>query len=229
MPWLPTLHQHRIIAVLRPQTLAQGLAMAQAVAAGGIHLLEVTWNSPAAADLVRQLQVELPHCTIGVGTVLTVADLDAAIAAGAQYCFTPHTTLPLIQHGVAAGIPMIPGALTPSEVVAAWQAGASSVKVFPVSALGGAAYLASLRGPLGHVPLIPTGGVTVENSADFLAAGAIAVGLASDLFQPSLIAQENWTGLTQRAQQLVQAVAAFTVAPATPLLPSATPSQKKSG
>jgi 2-dehydro-3-deoxyphosphogluconate aldolase/(4S)-4-hydroxy-2-oxoglutarate aldolase len=213
MPWLSTLHQHRAIAVLRPQTLTQGLAMAQAVAAGGIHLLEVTWNSPAAPDLVRQLQVELPDCTIGVGTVLTVADLDAAIAAGAQYCFTPHTNLSLIQRGVAAGIPMIPGALTPSEVVAAWQAGASSVKVFPVSALGGAAYLTSLQGPLGHVPLIPTGGVTVENSANFLAAGAIAVGLASDLFQPSLIAQENWAGLTQRAQQLVQAVAAFVEMP----------------
>lgn len=229
MPWLPTLHHHRAIAVLRPPTLTQGLAMARAVAAGGIHLLEVTWNSPAAPDLVRQLQVELPHCAIGVGTVLTVAELEVAIAAGAQYCFTPHTHLALIERGVAAGIPMIPGALTPSEVVAAWQAGASSVKVFPVSALGGATYLASLRGPLGQVPLIPTGGVTVENSVDFLVAGAVAVGLASDLFQPALIAQENWDGLTRRAQQLVQAVAAFTVEPTPPMPANTAPRLRNFG
>ena len=132
--------------------------MAQAVAAGGMRLIEITWNSERAADLISQLQSELPNCVIGSGTLLTLEDLQGAIAAGAQFCFTPHTNLTLIQAAAKRQMPIIPGALSPTEIVTAWQAGAPCVKVFPVGAVGGAGYIRSLQGPLGQIPLIPTGG-----------------------------------------------------------------------
>ena len=101
-------------------------------------------------------------------------------------------------------MPIVPGALSPSEIVCAWQAGASCVKVFPVQAVGGERYIRSLQGPLGDIPLIPTGGVTLDNAVDFLAAGAIAVGLSSHLFPAEAIQTGNWQTVTQRTQQLMQ-------------------------
>lgn len=203
--WLALLKQHRAIAVIRAPTFATGIAMAEAVAAGGFRLLEVTWNSHRPADLLRQLRQSLPpDCVVGAGTVLSCEALQAAVAAGARFCFSPHTDAALIQSARAQGIPMIPGALTPTEIAQAWQLGASSVKVFPAQALGGVAYIRHLQGPLGHIPLVPTGGVTVENGPALLAAGAAAIGLSSSLFPKSLIANQNWDAIEQRSRQLLQ-------------------------
>lgn len=176
--------------------------MAQAVAAGGIKLIEITWNTDAAADLIRHLRQALPACTIGTGTLLNLEQVKQAIEAGAEFLFTPHTNITLINTAVNAGVPIIPGALSPSEIVTAWDAGASCVKVFPIQAVGGVSYIKALQGPLGHIPLIPTGGVTLANAKDFITAGAIAVGLAGDLFPTSLIASGDWHGITQRAKKL---------------------------
>lgn len=209
--WLRHLHQHRAIAVIRSPTLERGLQMARAMAAGGMHLIEITWTSDQAAALISQLRTQLPDCQIGAGTLLSQDQLQAAIAAGAQFLFSPHTDPPLIRRALAQGIPMIPGAFTPSEIVTAWQAGASSVKVFPIQAMGGATYIQSLQGPLGQIPLIPTGGVTVENAANFLQAGAIAIGLAGDLFPPQALSTQNWEAVSQRAEQLVAALQPFCV------------------
>jgi 2-dehydro-3-deoxyphosphogluconate aldolase/(4S)-4-hydroxy-2-oxoglutarate aldolase len=109
----------------------------------------------------------------------------------------------LIQLAVAQNIPIIPGALSPTEIVSAWQAGASSVKVFPVQALGGAGYIQSLQAPLGNIPLIPTGGVTLANAQSFLAAGAVAVGLSGQLFPRQAVADGNWDAIAQQATVLV--------------------------
>jgi 2-dehydro-3-deoxyphosphogluconate aldolase / (4S)-4-hydroxy-2-oxoglutarate aldolase len=179
--WLDWLQTHRAIAVIRTADLTQGVAMAERLAQAGLRLIEITWNSDRPADLVQTLQERLPHCRIGVGTILSQTELADAIAAGAEYGFCPHTDPDLIRYANAHHLPITPGALTPNEIVAAWQAGADTVKVFPVQALGGASYIQSLQGPLGQIPLIPTGGVKMADAIAYLQAGAIAVGLAQSL------------------------------------------------
>lgn len=200
--WLRLLQQQRAIAVIRSPQLSLGKQLALSMAAGGIQLIEITWNSDKPAELIRQLRTELPTCTIGAGSLLNREHLQQAIAAGAQFLFTPHTNLTLIRAAVTAGVPIIPGTLSPTEIVTAWDAGASCVKVFPVQAVGGAGYIKSLQGPLGHVPLIPTGGVTLDNMKEFIDAGAIAVGLCGDLFPKQLVAARDWKAIRCRATRL---------------------------
>jgi 2-dehydro-3-deoxyphosphogluconate aldolase/(4S)-4-hydroxy-2-oxoglutarate aldolase len=205
--WLKLLQQTRAIAVIRAAKIEQGRQMAKAVAAGGMQVIEITWNSDRSAQLIGQLRQELPTCTIGTGTLLTLDQLEQAIAAGAQFLFTPHVDPVMIQAAVVQDVPIIPGALSPTEIVTAWTAGASCVKVFPVQAVGGASYIKSLQGPLGEIPLIPTGGVTVENAKEFIAAGAIAVGVSGQLFPTQLVASSNWEAITQLAKSLMQQLA----------------------
>ncbi len=202
--WRAVLRQQRAIAVIRAGSLTVGDRMAQAVAAGGMGLIEVTWNSDRAPELVARLRANLPHCWVGVGTLLTLRDLQTAIAAGAQFCFTPHVARDLLTYASDRGVPLVPGALSPTEIVTAWQAGAPSVKVFPVQSLGGPSYIRALGGPLGQIPLIPTGGVTLENAPQFIAAGAIAVGLAGELFPQDALQAENWEAIAAQARKLRQ-------------------------
>lgn len=209
LSWLRLLQQHRLIAVIRASEKSLGWQMAQAVAVGGLSLIEITWNSDRAPELISQLRSELPNCMIGTGTLLNVEQLQQAIEAGAQFLFTPHVNLTLIAAAVKAGVPIVPGALTPTEIVTAWEAGASGVKVFPIQAVGGASYLKALQGPLSHIPLIPTGGVTLENAQELIQAGAIAVGLAGDLFPKPFVATQDWKAITQRAKTLKRQLAAL--------------------
>ncbi|MBE9192830.1 bifunctional 4-hydroxy-2-oxoglutarate aldolase/2-dehydro-3-deoxy-phosphogluconate aldolase [Gloeocapsopsis crepidinum LEGE 06123] len=202
--WLDLLQRHRAIAVIRTTQSAQGYQMAKAVVAGGMHLIEVTWTSDKSAELIARLQAELPHCTIGTGTLLNLEQLNNAIAAGAKFLFSPHCDTAMIRAAVQQNIPIIPGALSPTEIVHAYTAGASGVKVFPIQAVGGASYIKSLQGPLGHIPLIPTGGVTLSNAREFIVAGAIAVGLASELFPKHLVDTENWEAISQHAKTLME-------------------------
>ncbi len=208
--WGTLIRQQRAIAVIRAPQKGVAYQMAKAVAAGGIRLIEITWNSDGAAELIGQLRSELPTCTIGTGTLLDMGQIRQAIAVGAQFLFSPHRDTALIETALEHQIPVIPGALSPTEILAAWQAGASSVKVFPVNALGGATYIQSLQGPLGHIPLIPTGGVTLENAASFLRAGAVGVGLSGDLFPRQDLATGNWSAITERAQALIGSLGATT-------------------
>ncbi len=201
--WLSLLQQHRVIAVIRSDRMSTAREMALAAAAGGIKLMEVTWNTDKAESLIPKLQQELPDCKIGTGTILDREMAERAIACGCHFFFTPHTNHTLIDLGQAADIPVIPGACTPTEIITAWQAGASAVKVFPIKNLGGTEYLKSLQPVLGDIPLIPTGGVTVENALDFLQSGAIAVGLAGNLFLPESIEQGDWGAIINRIQTLV--------------------------
>jgi 2-dehydro-3-deoxyphosphogluconate aldolase/(4S)-4-hydroxy-2-oxoglutarate aldolase len=207
--WLSLVRQQRVIAVVRNRQFEQGIQMAKAVAAGGIQLIEVTWNSDRAPELIAQLRAELPHCWIGAGTLLTLAQQQQAIAAGAQFLFTPHVDIDMIKTAVEQEIPVVAGALSPTEIVQAGQAGAASVKVFPIEVMGGASYIQALQAPLGNIPLIPTGGITLENTTAFLQAGAIAVGLSSDLFPKAALAQRNWDAIALRAHTLVQRVKSF--------------------
>ncbi|AFZ26201.1 2-keto-3-deoxy-phosphogluconate aldolase [Cylindrospermum stagnale PCC 7417] len=202
--WLSQLRKHRAIAVIRAPKIEIGEQMALAVASGGMQLIEITWNSDRAAALISQLRSELPTCMIGTGTLFNVQQLQLAIAAGAQFLFTPHVDREMIQAAVAKNVPIIPGALTPTEIITAYTQGASCVKVFPVQALGGTSYIKSLQGPMGHIPLIPTGGVTPENAKEFLQAGAIAVGLSGQLFPQKSVIEGNWEAIAQTARNLIR-------------------------
>lgn len=206
--WLTLLQKHRALAVIRASQMEIGYKMACSVAAGGMQLIEITWNSERAPELIAQLQKTLPDCIIGTGTLLTIDDLQQAITAGAKFLFTPHTDVAMIRAAVAADVPIIPGALSPTEIVTAWHAGASAVKVFPISAVGGVSYIKNLQGPLGDIPLIPTGGVTLENAKEFISAGALAVGLAGELFPKALVADENWQAIAFRAKTLIHSLTA---------------------
>ncbi len=200
--WLQHLQSHRAIAVLRTCDLKLGRILAHSVIAGGMRLIEITWNSAEPEKLIAELREMFPDCLVGTGTVLTLADLENAIACGSQFCFTPHVNKALIEKAIQAEIPIIPGALTPTEIITAWQMGASAVKVFPVQCLGGSDYIQALQGPLAQIPLIPTGGVTLENALSFIQSGAIAIGLSGQLFLPELIQTKNWLGIQQRAEDL---------------------------
>ncbi len=207
--WRKLLRQNRAIAVIRTDNIQQGINMAKAVAAGGMDIIEITWNSYQPGEIIRQLKQDLPECTIGTGTILTLEELKEAIAAGIQFCFTPHVNPTLIKTAINHDIPIIPGALSPTEIITAWQAGASCVKVFPVQAIGGIAYIKGLQGPLGSIPLIPTGGVTLDNATYFIEAGAIAVGLSSQLFPRHALDAQEWDIITQQAQFLMKRLSEF--------------------
>lgn len=202
--WLPLLKSSRIIAVIRADDWQEGKKKAQAVAQAGIKLIEVTWNSAQPLKLIEYIRTEFPSCCVGVGTILDEPSLQEAIQGGAQFAFSPHFSPQLLEIAHSHNIPLTPGALSPTEILTAFQYGAKTVKVFPVSALGGVQYLKSILAPLPHLPLIPTGGVTLANALDYITAGAIAVGLAGDLFPPALVKQENWQEISQRARHLQQ-------------------------
>ena len=207
--WLNLLQQHRIIAVVRADNAVIAREIALAAAAGGIKLIEIAWNTDRAESLIPKLQQELPDCKIGAGTVLDIDSAERAIACGCSFLFTPHTNLDLISKGLENNVPVIAGALTPTEILTAWQAGASAVKVFPIKVVGGVDYLKCLQPILCDIPLIPTGGVTLQNAAQFLAAGAIAVGISSDLFSAEVIAEDDWTTIIARSQMLIKKVQPF--------------------
>jgi len=209
--WLSLLQLHRVIAVVRATDVDIARKMALAAAAGGIKLLEITWNTDGAASLIPQLQQELPECEIGTGTILNPKMAIASIECGVKFMFTPHFDRSLIQLGHAANIPVVPGALTPTEIVTAWQSGAAAVKVFPIKAVGGVEYLRCLRPVLGEIPLIPTGGVTLENAVSFLEAGAVGVGISGDLFDRLSIDTGNWSRITANARDLVDRIKRITL------------------
>ena len=199
VPSLPTaLLEARVIAVARRLDAASAVRLADALVAGGVRVLEVTMeggSGPAALAAARDRGIE-----VGAGTVLDVGDASAALEAGATFLVAPHTDPALVAWANARGVPFLPGALTPTEVLAAHRAGASAVKVFPAS-LGGPGHIAALRAPFPDIGLVPTGGVDAGNAAAFLAAGALAVGVGAWLtgpVDPGLVAE--------RAAALVAAV-----------------------
>lgn len=201
-PWLSVLRQEKIIAVIRSPRFDLGLAMAEAASKGGIRLIEITWNSDQPQDLIAELRVRMPRCLIGAGTILDKTQLREAIASGAQFIFSPHFDPKLLAAAVRQHIPYVPGVLSPTEIVTAWQAGASALKVFPIKAMGGVEYLKSIKAPLPEIPLIPTGGVGLEDAAQMISAGAIAVGLSGSLFPQAIVDNQDWTQITKQTQQL---------------------------
>ena len=191
---------HRVVAVARRLDATSAVRLADALLAGGVRVLEVTMeggDGPAAIGAARARGLE-----VGAGTVLTVEEADAAVAAGATFLVSPHLDAGLVAWANARGVPFLPGAFTPTEVLAAHRAGAAAVKVFPAS-IGGPGHLAALRAPFPGIPLVPTGGVDATTVGAFLAAGALAVGVGGWLTghdEPGVV--------TARAEALLAAIGA---------------------
>jgi 2-dehydro-3-deoxyphosphogluconate aldolase / (4S)-4-hydroxy-2-oxoglutarate aldolase len=173
-----------------------------------VRNLELTLTSRGALEAFAGVRAELPDgVLLGVGTVRSAADVDAAVQAGAAYLVTPLFRPDLVARAVERHVPIIAGALTPSEIDAAWAAGADAVKVFPVSAAGGPAYVRAVRAPLPEVPLVPTGGVGIDDIGAYLAAGAVAVGVGSPLLGDAGEVGGDLDGLRDRAERAVAAAA----------------------
>jgi 2-dehydro-3-deoxyphosphogluconate aldolase/(4S)-4-hydroxy-2-oxoglutarate aldolase len=198
-----------IVPVIRAPTPELALLACEAILAGGISVFEITMTIPDAPAVIRALRNRLgDKALIGAGTVLDATDARACIEAGAEFVVSPGFDAATIAAAHEAGIAAMPGALTPTEVIAAWKAGADVVKIFPCSALGGASYLRALKGPLPQVKLMPTGGVNIKTAGDFLAAGAVALGVGSELVDIAAVKDDRAHVLTERAREFVAAVAA---------------------
>ena len=189
-PVADAIRNHRLIAVLRRiEPRAALLAMVDELAGAGVRVIEVTLDAPSASDDLTAVRAHLAGrgdgmYVVGAGTVLRLEQLDAAREAGADFVVAPICDVTLVRAALELGMPVIPGGFTPTEIVAAWSAGATFVKVFPASAVG-PTFVRELRGPLPEIDLVPTGGVESTNAAAFLAAGAAAVGIGGALVRAS--------------------------------------------
>jgi 2-dehydro-3-deoxyphosphogluconate aldolase/(4S)-4-hydroxy-2-oxoglutarate aldolase len=197
-----------LIPVLRARNTAQAHAVAKAMIAGGVTVVEVTMTVPGAVDLIRELKQEYgDRLLLGSGTVTTRQQAEATIAAGAEFVVSPSFHAEVVAATRELGKVSIPGALTPTEVITAWNAGADYVKIFPCSAMGGASYLKSLLAPFPHLKLIPTGGVTLQTAESFLRAGARALGVGSDLVNLAAIDAGTPERITEAARAYLKIVA----------------------
>src|SRR5512140_1177192 len=193
----------RAIAVIRMKDAARLAGTAEALRKGGVTAIEITMTVPGAVDIIREMaRSKAPGTLVGAGTVLDAGMAADVIGAGADFVVSPITDRDMIQTCRAAGVLVTPGAFTPTEIVSAWRAGADIVKVFPATSLG-PQFFRDVRGPLPQIRLMPTGGVTIENAGDFLAAGACCVGIGTALVDRRAVEAGDWPALEARARRLV--------------------------
>lgn len=197
-PLLEHFVRHRLVAILRTDSAVAALALGHAVVAGGFRLIEVTLTTPGAEQVIGEM-LGLKDVCVGCGTVLTPDDALRAIDWGAKFIVSPHTDTKLLAIAQNAGVMAIAGALTPTEILTAWQSGADLIKLFPVTQVGGVEYLKSLRAPFPNVPLMPTGGVSEDNFLQYLEAGAVALGLGHALFPHEEVKSGKWGDIAARA------------------------------
>jgi 2-dehydro-3-deoxyphosphogluconate aldolase/(4S)-4-hydroxy-2-oxoglutarate aldolase len=199
---LQTIAEYGVVAVIRMNDPEKLSKVIEAVRLGGVKCIEITMTVPGAVDVIKQLSASVPpDVLIGAGTVTTPAIAEAVIAAGAQFVVSPVLNLEVIavcrKHGVAC----MPGCYTPTEIFTAWSAGADVCKVFPATSLG-PKYFKDLSGPFPQIKLMPTGGVTIDNVGEWIAAGAVAVGIGSDLLDKKAIDAGAYDVLTERAARM---------------------------
>lgn len=203
------IESHGVVPVVRTRSAEDARRAVDALRAGGITVFEITLTVPNALDLIRTLAREYKNqVLVGVGTVLSREDAERSVEAGAEFVVCPGFDPAIVTRVRALGRAIMPGALTPTEVLGAWNAGAHVVKVFPCSAMGGAPYLQALRGPFPHIKLMPTGGVDVATAGDYIRAGACALGVGGKLVDQSALDAGRDELLSERAEALLGAVAA---------------------
>lgn len=194
------IREDRLIAIVRAPTAEVARSCAEAARAGGIRCIEITFGVPGCVDLIGDLASAWPDVVMGAGTVITPDDARAAARAGARFAVSPNVDAAVVRAARDAGMVSVPGAATPTEIVAAVHAGATLVKVFPSKTLGGPEYIRLVRGPLPDVPLVSTGGIALASVAAYLEAGVVAVGATSDLFIPDLVESADWDRVARRAR-----------------------------
>ena len=199
-----------IVAVVRADSGGEDLVrVVEAVAEGGVQCIELTMTTPGALGALELATKKLANADVllGVGTVLDAETCRMAILAGAQFVVTPTCAAPVAQMARRYGKPVALGAFTPTEILTAWEAGSDVVKVFPAS-VGGPDYIKAIKGPLPQVPLMPTGGVEIDNVSEFLKAGAFALGVGGNLVSKKLVEAKDFAGLTKNARAFADAVKA---------------------
>lgn len=195
--------EKKAIAVIRMTDVARLTRVIAAIRAGGVECVEITMSVPGAMDVIKDVSRSIgDEALIGAGTVLDAETARQAIEAGAEFIVGPVLDLGVIEIAHQYEKVVIPGAFSPGEIVAAWQAGADIVKVFPATVLG-PRYFKDLRGPLPEIRLCPTGGVTVENAGEWIKAGACCVGIGTDLLDKKAIAGDRYEVLTEKARRLI--------------------------
>ena len=204
---LAKIRTEKVVAIIRADSPNGLLDCARALAAGGLTSIELTMTTPGAIPMLEKATAELPDFLFGLGTVLDAETARAGILAGAKFIVTPALRPAVITLCRRYSVPVFAGALTPTEIVAAWEAGADAVKVFPAEFFG-PAYIKSVKAPLPHIELVPTGGVTPETIGEFLKAGAMAGAAGSALVDGKALKEKNWAVITAKAQAFVKAVAA---------------------
>ena len=198
-----------IVPVVRAASADEAMRAIDAIKEGGVSVLEITMTVPGAVRVIEEIAARFgADATVGAGTVLDAETARACILAGAQFIVSPALDLETIACCRRYGVAVLPGALTPTEVVEAWTAGADFVKVFPAGALGGASYIKSLKAPLPQIELVPTGGVSLKTAADFIRAGASALGVGADLVDTKALAEGRGNLITERARQFLEIVRA---------------------
>jgi 2-dehydro-3-deoxyphosphogluconate aldolase/(4S)-4-hydroxy-2-oxoglutarate aldolase len=196
-----------IVPVVRAPSPKQALQAAEAVLAGGIPIVEVTMTVPGAIEVIAQLAKSMaPEVLVGAGTVLDAEVAQRCIDAGAEFLVSPGFDLATVRFANTRGILVMAGALTPTEVIAAWKAGSDFVKIFPCGAVGGAKYIKALKGPLPEVPMVPTGGVNLDTAAEFIRAGAAALGIGGELVSAAALQSGNMGEIVEAARKYVAIV-----------------------
>ncbi|SFJ47868.1 2-dehydro-3-deoxyphosphogluconate aldolase / (4S)-4-hydroxy-2-oxoglutarate aldolase [Paenibacillus sp. UNC496MF] len=202
---LQALYEEKIIAIIRGIPEEAGDATAKALADGGIVFLEVTLNTDGALGMIARFREQYAgRMRIGAGTVLDLGQAKEAVAAGAEYIISPNLDEEVIAYGLEHGVDVWPGTMTPTEIVRAFKAGATAVKLFPLGSLG-VNYLKEIRAPLNHIPIIATGGVNLQNIRGVLDAGAAAVGLGGNLVDKQLVKDGKFEELTKLAKAFTAA------------------------
>ena len=195
-----------VVAIVRANSSAELMNVAEAIKRGGVNVIEITMTTPNALEVIRDVSRKFAgEVLTGVGSVLDAETARAAIIAGAEFVVAPTLSLETIALCNRYGKIVMPGALTPTEILTAWEAGADLVKVFP-SSLGGAGYIKAVKAPLPQVQLVPVGGVSVENTGDFIKAGSAAVAIGSALVNSKLIEAGKFDEMTETARKLIKAV-----------------------
>jgi 2-dehydro-3-deoxyphosphogluconate aldolase / (4S)-4-hydroxy-2-oxoglutarate aldolase len=195
-----------LVAIIRASSSGELVDAVKALRDGGVTCIEVTMTTPNALEVIRQAREALGEsAAIGVGTVLDSETARQAILSGAQFVVAPVLDLPTIELCRRYSVPIMPGAFTPTEILRAWQAGADFVKIFPTSSVG-PKYLKDIRGPLPQVKMIPTGGIDLGNVAEFIRAGASAVGIGTALISKDLLAKRDFVGLKALATQWLERI-----------------------
>ncbi len=196
-----------IVAILRAPNDRGLVDACKAMADGGLKVAEVPLTTPNALGVVETIAKELgDRIVIGTGSVLDAAGVQRSVDSGARFIVSPITKAEVIEASHAKDLPCMPGALTPTEVQAAWELGGDIIKVFPAHRLGGAGYIKDLLAPLPHLKLMPTGGVRLETAGEWIDAGAVCLGVGTSLFRPDLIEAGDWQALTDHTMAFVEAV-----------------------